>query len=57
MDGIRQNVLKDLPVIMLFALGLGPLIPLTRDHIFSLLLLDDGLICKAVEACWDGVKR
>ena len=56
-EGIKQEVLKDLPILMLFSLGLGPLVPLTRDHIFSLLLLDDKLIRKAVEACWDGVRR
>lgn len=56
-EGVRQNVLKDLPILMLFSLGLGPLVPLTRDHIFSLSLLDDKLICEAVEACWDGVRR
>ncbi len=57
MEGIKQKVLKDLPILMLFSLGLGPLVPLTRDHVFSLLLLDDELINKAVEACWDGVRR
>ena len=57
MDGISQKVLKDLPILMLFSLGLGPLVPLTRDHIFSLSLLDDELICKAVEGCWDAVRR
>jgi AcrR family transcriptional regulator len=57
LEGIRQNVVKNLPILMLFSLGLGPLVSLTRDHIFSLLLLDDELICKAVEACWDGVRR
>ena len=57
LEGVKQNVLKDLPIIMLFSLGLGPLVPLTRDHIFSLLPLDDDLIDKAVEACWDGIRR
>jgi AcrR family transcriptional regulator len=56
-EGIKQKVLKDLPILILFSLALGPLVPLTRDHIFSLLLLDDELIEKAVEACWDGVRR
>ena len=57
LEGIRQKVLKDLPILMLFSLGFGPLVSLTRDHIFSLLLLDDELIDKAVEGCWDGVRR
>jgi AcrR family transcriptional regulator len=56
-EGIKQKVLKDLPILILFSLGLGPLVPLTRDHVFSLLLLDNELIKKAVEACWDGVRR
>ena len=57
LEGIKQQVLKDLPILMLYSLGFGPLVSLTRDHIFSLLLLDDELIDKAVEGCWDGVKR
>ena len=57
LEGVRQNVMKDLPILMLFSLGMGPLVLLTRDHIFSLLLLDDELIDRAVEACWDGVRR
>jgi AcrR family transcriptional regulator len=57
LEGISQDVLKNLPILMLFSLGFGPLVSLTRDHIFSLLLLDDELIDKAVEGCWDGVKR
>jgi hypothetical protein len=56
LEGIKQQVLKDLPILMLYSLGFGPLVSLTRDHIFSLLLLDDELIDKAVEACWDGVR-
>lgn len=55
-EGVRQNVLKNLPILMLFSIGLGPLVSLTRDHVFSLLILDDELIDKAVEACWDGVR-
>jgi AcrR family transcriptional regulator len=56
-EGIKRKVLKDLPILMLFSLGLGPLVSLTRDHIFSLSLLDGELINRAVEACWDGVRQ
>jgi hypothetical protein len=28
-----------------------------RDHILGLVMLDDALIRKITEACWDGIKR
>jgi len=55
-EGIAQQVLKDLPIIVLFALGLGPLIVLMRDHTLGFVILDDALISKTVEACWNGIK-
>jgi len=56
-EGIAQQVLKDFPFTVLFALAFGPLIALARDHILSFVVLDDTLITQTVEACWDGVKR
>jgi len=56
-EGIAQQVLKDFPLAVLFALSFGPLLALARDHILGFVALDDILIEKTVEACWDGVKR
>ena len=56
-QGIAQQVLKDLPLFVLFALAFGPLISLARDHILGLAVLDDTLIRQTTEACWDGIKR
>jgi hypothetical protein len=56
-EGIAQQVLKDLPLFVHFALAFGPLISLARDHILGLTILDDALIAQAIAACWDGIKR
>ena len=56
-QGVSQQVIKDLPDIVLFALAFGPMITLTRDHILGFIELDDLLIEKTIAACWDGIKR
>jgi AcrR family transcriptional regulator len=56
-DGISQQVIKGLPLVILFSLFFGPLVAVARDHILSFVTLDDALIALTVEACWDGVKR
>ncbi len=56
-EGIDRRALKDLPLTLHFALAFGPILSLLRDHILGFLELDDVLIQKAVEACWDGVRR
>ncbi len=56
-EGIDRRELKDLPLTLHFALALGPILSLLRDHILGFLELDEDLIRKAVEACWDGVRR
>jgi len=53
----NEQIMKDLPLAVLFALAFGPLLDICRDHILGFLTLDDGLIGRAVEACWDAVKR
>ena len=52
-----QHLTKDLPQPILFALTFGPLIDISRDHILKFITLDDTLIEKTVEACWDAVRR
>jgi len=56
-DGISQQVMKDLPLTVIFALAFGPIIAVARDHILDFTKLDDALITKTIEACWDGIRR
>jgi TetR/AcrR family transcriptional regulator, repressor of fatR-cypB operon len=56
-EGISRQILKDLPFLVLFALAFGPLISLMRDHILGFITLDETLIQKTTEACWDAIKR
>jgi AcrR family transcriptional regulator len=55
-DGIREQAMKDLPLVILFALAFGPLLAVARDHILGFVILDDVLITRTIEACWDGIK-
>lgn len=56
-EGITQQVMKDLPLVILFDLSFGPILAVSRDHILGFIVLDDELIVRTVEACWDAVKR
>ncbi len=56
-EGCRLQIIKDLPLPILFALAFGPLIDISRDHILEFITLDALLIEKTVAACWDAVKR
>jgi AcrR family transcriptional regulator len=56
-EGVAQQILKELPRPILFALFIGPLITITRDHILGFFNLDDALIKEIVNACWDGIKK
>lgn len=56
-EGVAQQVIKQLPLVVLFALAFGPLITVARDHILGFITLDDTLITQTIQACWDGLKR
>lgn len=56
-EGVSRQVVKELPMVVLFALAFGPLITVARDHILGFVTLDDILITRTIEACWDGLKR
>jgi TetR/AcrR family transcriptional regulator, repressor of fatR-cypB operon len=56
-EGVSQQVMKDLPLVILFALAFGPILTVARDHILNFIVLDDPLIARAIEACWDGIRR
>lgn len=55
-DGVAQQVIKDLPLVVLFALAFGPIIFAARDHILGFVALDEALITRTIEACWDGIR-
>ena len=56
-EGITKHVLKDLPLFALAALTFSPLVALARDHTLGLIKLNDSIIRKSIEACWDSIKR
>ena len=56
-QGMAQQVLKDFPLVILFDLAFGPLLAVARDHILGFITLDDALIGRTIEACWDGIRR
>lgn len=56
-DGVAQRLVKDLPLIVLFALSFGPILGVARDHILGFIDLDDSLIMQTIHACWDGIKK
>jgi AcrR family transcriptional regulator len=57
LDGIADGVIKELPLPVLFALAFGPLLSVARDHILGFVALDEGLITRTIEACWDALRR
>jgi AcrR family transcriptional regulator len=56
-QGMAQQVLKDFPLVILFDLAFGPIVTMARDHILGFVHLDGSMISRAIEACWDGVRR
>ena len=56
-QGIRQKVIKDMPLFMHFALAFGPIIVLARNHVLGLVELDNVQINQAIEAVWDAIKK
>ncbi|MCX5870947.1 MAG: TetR/AcrR family transcriptional regulator [Deltaproteobacteria bacterium] len=55
-EGAAQQVTKNLPLVVLFALTFGPLLAVARDHILGFIELDEPLITQFTQACWDGIK-
>ena len=56
-EGLAQDLVKELPLAVLFALGYGPIIAVARDHNLGFIKLDEGLIKETVRACWDGIRK
>ena len=56
-EAIAKQVMKELPLAVLYALTFGPLTFVARDHIHGFVHLDDELISRTIGACWDCLKR
>lgn len=56
-QAISQGGVKELPMVVLFALAFGPLIFAARDHILGFVTLDDSMMVDIISACWDGLKK
>lgn len=56
-EGRQQQIIKDLPQQILVALALGPLINICRNHILQYFELDELVITRTIEACWDAVRQ
>lgn len=56
-QGVTEGVIKDLPLIVLYALTFGPILAVARDHILGFVILDEELLNRIIAACWDAVKR
>lgn len=55
--GQAQQVVKDLPLAVLLALCMGPIVFLVKDSVAGLIELDEATINDTLAACWDAVKR
>ena len=56
-SAVSQQIIKDLPPFILGALTFGPLFELIRDINAGIAPYDAEQINRAVEACWDAIKR
>ena len=56
-EGKARQIVKDLPLVVLLALAIGPLLAVARDHIAGFLQLDEVLLEQTVQACWEALKR
>jgi AcrR family transcriptional regulator len=55
--GLALQVIKPLPLEVLIALAIGPIVFLVKDTIAGLIQLDEPIITTALAACWDAVKQ
>jgi AcrR family transcriptional regulator len=56
-EALESGIVKELPLPVLFALSFGPLRDICRDHILHFIEMDDTLITRCVEACWEALRR
>ena len=48
-EGMTQQVTKNLPLVVLFALTFGPLLAVARNHILGSIELDEAKITQAIK--------
>ncbi|MBP6942320.1 MAG: TetR/AcrR family transcriptional regulator [Syntrophorhabdaceae bacterium] len=56
-EGISSHTIKELPIVMIFALAFGPMVFLARDHALGLIRLQDAHIVQAAAACWEAIEN
>ncbi len=57
MEGKKQERVKDLPVQMLIALAVGPLMFIMKHSAQGFIELDDELTTRLAKSCWDAIRR
>lgn len=55
-EGAEKQLIKDLPLVVLYALFFAPIMALARDNILGFIKLDEKLVQAAMESCWNAVK-
>lgn len=56
-QGVKEDVFKDLPFDVLVELSIGVAVSLAKRHIAGAIVLDDELMQATADACWDAVRR
>lgn len=56
-EGVELQVIKNLPMPVLFDLAFGPIVSVARNHILGFIQLDNLLVQQIAKACWDSLKR
>jgi hypothetical protein len=54
-QGVEEEVFIALPPIVLFDISFTPAASLVKRHIAGMVVLDDGLIQAAAQACWNAI--
>jgi AcrR family transcriptional regulator len=56
-QGVKEDVFKDLPFDVLVELSIGVAVSLAKRHIAGAIVLDDELMQATADACWDAIRR
>jgi len=56
-QGVKEDVFKNLPFDVLVELSIGVAVSLAKRHIAGAIVLDDALMQATADACWDAVRR
>jgi AcrR family transcriptional regulator len=52
----EQQIVKDLPIVLLALVSYAPIPFLARDHVGGFITLDEDMIHSIAVACWDAIK-